>query len=653
MSYLKFDKTLMINLEHSLYKEMLRSNKSGAYSYSTIVDCNTRKYNGLLVVPLPEIDNSDHVLLSALDATVIQHGVEFNLGLHQYPGENFSPKGHKYIREYSCESTPKTLYRVGGVILSKELILVSHESRVLIKYTLLEAHSKTTLRFKPFLAFRKSESLCYENTAIDKQYEVVDNGIRMNLYAGYPNLFMQLSHQNDFVYQPDWYRQVEYMKENERGYAFNEDLFVPGYFELPIRTGESIIFSAGTGLLAPRRMKRLFDEEVNLRIPRSSFTNCLKNAASQFYNKQEDGQRYILAGYPWFKYRARDMFVALPGCTISAKNPGLFEAIIKTGIKAVENFMNDAPIDCKITEIQAPDVLLWFIKSIQEYGKHAGLEVCAERYGKIVLDVLDYIAANKHPNLKLEENSLLSTFGHDVPVSWMNSTIQGKPIVNRSGFIVEFNTLWYNSLLFGSELALQLGKEAKSKELLEKGEKVKDSFLTVFLNEHGYLYDYVDGNYKDYSVRPNMVFAVSLQHSPLNRSQKKSVLDFITKELLTPKGLRSLSPNSSGYQPQFEGNEEQRERAYHNGTAWPWLIGAYIEGYLEVYKYSGINFAQRIIYNFEEELTDRGIGTISELFDGDPPYRGRGGISFAMSVGELLRAHKLVKSMIARMESEL
>jgi predicted glycogen debranching enzyme len=653
MSYLKFDKTLMINLEHSLYKEMLRSNKSGAYSYSTVVDCNTRKYNGLLVVPLPELDGENHVLISSLDATVLQHGVEFNLGLHKYPGENFSPKGHKYIREYSCESTPCTVYRVGGVILSKELILVSHESRVLVKYTLLEAHSATKLRFKPFLAYRRADSLCHENNHINRTIELVENGMKMCLYGGYPDLFMQISHKNEFIEIPDWYRNIEYIKEQERGYAFNEDLFVPGYFEVSIKKGESIIFSAGTTPLPPRKMKPLFEKEVDLRVPRSSFTNCLKNAASQFYNKNEDGQRYLLAGYPWFKYRARDMFIALPGCTISAKNPGLFEAIFKTGIKAVRNFMENKPLDCLISEIEAPDVLLWFTRTIQEFAQHAGTENCAEQYGVVLMDVMDFLMQNKHPNLKLRSNGLLYTNGLDTPASWMNSTINGSPIVPRTGYLVEFNALWYNALRFASTIAEQLNHKSKSDKYTEIAQKVGDSFLNTFMNEHGYLCDSVNGTFRDYSVRPNMIFAVSLEFSPLGRSQKKIVLDFVTKELLTPKGLRSLSPKSSGYNPTFEGNEIQRERAYHNGTAWPWLLGPYVDAYLKVYGYSGTNLAQRIIYNFEEELTDRGVGTISELFDGNPPYRGRGGISFAMSVGELLRVHRLVKNRISTMEGEL
>lgn len=646
MSYLKFDKNLMINLEQSLLKEILRTNKSGAYSYSTIVDCNTRKQQGLLVIPLPELDGGNHVLMSTLDATVIQRGAEFNLGLHKYPGDNFSPKGHKYIREYECDYNPKTTYRVGGVILTKETIFVSHENRLLVKYSLIDAHSPTTLRFKPFLAFRNTMSLCRENSVINKECIPVENGVKACLYQKYPELFMQLSRKNKFITEPDWYRNIEYMKDQEQMYDYQEDLFVPGYFEVNIAKGESIIFSAGTSPLSPRKMSGLFEKETSLRTPRSSFTNCLKNAAYQFYNKHEDGQRYIIAGYPWFNYRARDMFISLPGLTISAKDPGLFDAIMDTGLKAIENFIEKKPLGCAISAMDDPDVLLWAVWSVQEYAKYNGLNKCFDKYGKVVFDIIEFIRKQKHDNLFLHENGLLYTNGHEKPVSWINSMINGKPITPRSGYLVEFNALWYNTLLFGVELSEFSEKKYHLNSYKKLADKTKTSFIEVFLNQHGYLYDYVDNNNPDWSVRPNMIFAASLEYSPLNAVQKKKIVDLVTKELLTPKGLRSLSPKSTGYLPNYEGNADQRALTCHQGPSYPWLIGPYLDAYLKIYKNSGLNFAQKVIYGFEEELNDRGIGTISEFFDGNPPYRARGGVSFAMNVAEILRIHRKMKNIM-------
>lgn len=650
MSYLKFDKSLMINLEQSLTKEMLRTNKSGAYSFSTIVDCNTRKYHGLLVLPLPELDGGNHVLISSLDATVIQRGAEFNLGLHKYPGGHFSPKGHKYIREYTCDYNPSTIYRVGGVLLSKDVIFLSFENRLLIRYTLLDAHSPTTLRFKPFLAFRNTMALCRENDLANSHCEPIDNGVKVCLYPGYPSLHLQLSHKNTFTHQPDWYRNIEYMKDQEQGYDYQEDLLVPGYFEVPIRKGQSVYFSAGTEPLSPRRMAYLFNRETGMRTPRTSFTNCLKNAAYQFYNKHADGQRYLIAGYPWFTYRARDLFVALPGLTIAAKDAGLFTAIMETGEKALRHFMDGRPLDCAIQEMDAPDVLLWAVWSLQQYATHVGLEAFRRKYGDLVQELVDFIRNQRHKGLSLRENGLLYAEGGRKPVSWMNAVWNGMPVVPRYGYLVEFNALWYNALCFSAELAEAAGDTELQARMLGLATQTGKAFIDVFLNQHGYLFDYVNEGPIDWSVRPNQVFAASLPYSPLDRMQRKRILDFVTKELLTPKGLRSLSPKSQGYTPNYEGSEEQRVRASNMGAAWPWLIGPYLEAYLKVYKTSGLMFAQRIIYGFEEELSERGIGTISELFDGDPPYRGRGGVSFAMNVAELLRIHRFVKQEFNRLQ---
>ena len=361
MSYLKFDKTVMINLEESLTREVLRTNRLGAYHSSTVVDCNTRKYHGLLVMPVPALDDDNHVLLSSLDETVIQHGAEFNLGLHKYGENNFSPKGHKYIREYTCDTVPRTVYRVGGVIFSKEKVFSMFENRIMIKYTLEDAHSATTLRFRPFLAFRSVKELTYANGNLNQNYTVVPNGIKMCLYPGYPELFMQFSKKVNFVFDPKWYYGIEYSKEQERGYPYKEDLFVPGYFEVPIKKGETIVFSAGDSQVATTRLKTLYDTEVAARTPRTSFYNCLKNSAQQFYFRPKKQDAYLLAGYPWFKVRARDLFLATPGCTLSIDDPVRFEKIMATALPALRAFMEDGAQDPVIQEIEQPDVILWAI----------------------------------------------------------------------------------------------------------------------------------------------------------------------------------------------------------------------------------------------------------------------------------------------------
>lgn len=643
MSYLRFEKAMMTNLQDSLPRELLRTNRSGAYSCSTIVDCNTRKYHGLLVVPVPGMDDDNHVLLSSLDPTVIQHGAAFNLGLHKYQGDNFSPKGHKYIREFDCDKVPTTVYRVGGVVLKKEVVFQHYEDRILIRYTLVDANSQTTLQFRPFLAFRSVRQFTHENSVASRDYKEVDNGISTCMYEGYPQLFMQFSKKNEFRFEPYWYRGLEYPKEQERGYASNEDLYVPGYFEMTIRKGESIVFSASTSETSTSKLKKMFDKEIETRSPRDNFFHCLVNAAHQFHNREANDDRYIFAGYPWFKCRARDQFISLPGLTLSIEEQNYFELVMQTAERGLREFMEGRELTVKIYEIEKPDVPLWCIWAIQQYAREVGRERCEKLYGKLLNDIVKFIESGSHPNLSLEKNGLLYADGKNEAITWMNSTVNGRPVVPRSGFIVEFNALWFNALKFVASMATLRGDDSKAEHYEQLAEKCKASFVETFLNDYGYLYDYVDGNMIDWSVRPNMIIVVALDYSPLDEKQKKGVLDVCTRELLTPKGLRSLSPKSGGYNPMYVGEQTQRDYAYHQGTAWPWLGGFYLEACLKLYKRTRLSFVERQMVGYEDEMYQHCIGTLPELFDGNPPFRGRGAISFAMNVAEVLRTLELLE----------
>lgn len=642
MSYLNFDKTLLINLDKSLTKEMIRTNRAGTYNSTTIIDCNTRKYHGQLVMPLPEIDNSNHVLLSSLDETVIQHGAEFNLGIHKFEGNNYSPNGHKYIRQFDCEIISRTVYRVGGVILSKEKLLVSFEPRVLIKYTLLEAHSPTLIRFKPFLAFRSVNKLTHQNDLADTSFNEIQDGICMGLYENYPRLCMQFSKKVTYHHQPDWYKNIEYYKEQERGYEFKEDLLVPGYFEIPIKKSESIIFSAGISEISPRKLKMLWDNELKTRNPRTDMFSCLKNSAEQFY-KREGDKTYLLAGYPWFGARARDQFVALPGCTLTIGRMDYFNAIMETAIPELQRFIDGERTGFKLEAIDDPDVLLLFLWTIQQYAKATSLLEAATRYSELATAIITFIRKQNHPNLFLHNNGLLYVNGAEKPATWMNAMENGWPITPRTGYVVEINALWYNALKFVSALTREIGNEHSADLLDYQAEIAREAFVNTFWNGT-YLYDYVDGNYNDAEVRPNMILAVALHFSPLDKVQQKSVVDICTRELLTPKGLRTLSPKSGFYRPSYVGGQLERDRNYHNGPVWPFTFGAFAMAYLRIYKQSGKSFLERMLIGFEAEMSEQCVSTLPELFDGNPPFKGHGGMSFAMSVAEVLRVLDVLKN---------
>jgi predicted glycogen debranching enzyme len=364
-------------------------------------------------------------------------------------------------------------------------------------------------------------------------------------------------------------------------------------------------------------------------------------APSKEYYSNDD--RYLLAGYPWFKCRARDTFISLPGLTLSIAEDEYFELVMRTAERGLREFMEDKPLSVKIYEIEKPDVPLWAVWAIQQYAKKLGKQRCKEMYGKLLRDIVTFIEDNKHPNMTLDDNGLVRIDGRDVAMTWMNSTANGRPVVPRTGYVVEINALWYNALRFTASLARDDQNEKDALHLEELAEKCKQSFVDTFLNEYGYLLDYVDGNTMDWSVRPNMIFAVALDYSPLNQQQMKSVLDVCTRELLTPKGLRSLSPKSGGYNPIYVGPQTQRDYAYHQGTAWPWLGGFYMEACLKLYKRTRLSFIERQMVGYEDEITYHCLGTISELFDGNPPFHGRGAMSFAMNVAEILRTLELLE----------
>jgi predicted glycogen debranching enzyme len=265
-------------------------------------------------------------------------------------------------------------------------------------------------------------------------------------------------------------------------------------------------------------------------------------------------------------------------------------------------------------------------------------------YTDLVARIVDYVIDGGHSNLRVEANGLVSTIGTSTPVSWMNSMLHGRPVIPRSGYLVEFNALWYNALMFAAMLAENdESMQERRKRWIEYAELTKPSFVETFLKDYGYLYDYVNGTYADPSVRPNMAVAIGLDYSPLDRRQRKGVLDVVTRELLTPKGLRTLSPKSYGYRPFYVGSPEERELALHGGPARPWLMGFYADAYLRVFGMSGVSYIDRMLIGFEDEMSQGCIGSLSQLYDGNPPFTGRGAISHATNIAEVLRTLRTLK----------
>lgn len=645
MSYIKYDKTQLINLEYSLSKELLRSNRAGAFANTTIIGCNTRKYHGLLITPQPGVDGGMHVLLSTLDETVIQHEAAFNLALHKFKGDIYLPKGHKYIRDFTTEPIPKLTYRVGGVVLTKEILFSSKDDLIMIRYTLVDAHSPTILRFKPFLAYRNIHSLTRSNIELNNRYTPVENGISMLPYEGYTPIYMQFSKEAEYTHVPDWYFNLEYSREKERGFDHLEDLFVPGFFEVPIEKGESIIFSAGIFEIKAGTLDKLFNAEVNRRVPRDSFGHCLDNSAQQFIEDRA-GKTYILSGFPWHGVSARNTFISLPGLLLVNGDSKTFTDVVRSMVSEMQGPLFPSFNGLYLKSYNSADAPLWFFWALQQYeritGDSAGIW---KDYGSVMKKIIDGYKEGTLFNLRLLNNGLVYAGEPGNALTWMDARVAGNPVTPRTGVCVEINALWYNALRYIAALAGSSGSKELEKEYSGMAAHTRESFLAEFwIPGKNILADYINGDFRDTSLRPNQLFAVSMPYSMLSEEQMKSVVDLMQKELLTERGLRTLSPRNPLYKGDCHGNEYDRGNAYHQGTVWPWLIGHFAEAYLRVYGYAGIGLIKRYYDGFEPVMQEAGIGTISEVYDGDPPQQPGGGISYAPNVAELLRTRWLLEN---------
>jgi predicted glycogen debranching enzyme len=639
MSYLKFDKEQLINLEYSLYREILRSNRAGSYISTTLNGCNTRKYHGLLVCPISNFGGEKHVLLSSLDVSIVQGEEEFNLGIHRYRGGVYEPKGHKYIQNIEFGQIPKITYRIATAELTMERVLSEKKEQILIRYTLEDTTEKTILRFKPFLAFRNMHSLSKANLFVNSKYRTVSNGIGTRLYDGYPELFMQFSKKNEFVPVPDWYYNIEYLKELHRGYDYLEDLFVPGYFELSLDPGESIIFAAGTEISVPVSLKQRFTREQKKRISRFTFLSSLKHAGEQFILKNKN-ETSIVAGFPWYDGITRQSFVSLPGLALSTNKNSLYTEVLNTYKKYLNKGLFPDNIHSRQPVYNSADASLWFIWAVQQFAKtQRSPRGVWLNYSYTVKEILEAYRKSLPEFVQITKEGLIYAEKEYTALTWMNSYSNGKPVVQRAGLAVEINALWYNAIVF----ALEMARVSNDLKFINKWEAMPKKIALGFLNTfwqpgHEHLADVVKNGTPDWAVRPNMVIAAAMDHSPLSKEQKKLILSETKRRLLTPRGLRTLSPDHLRYKGVVEGGPDQREAGIHMGAAWPWLMQFFVKAYLEIHGKGGLPFIRQILETFEETVTEHCVGTLSEMYNGDPPHKAKGAVSQAWNVAGIVHA---------------
>ncbi len=638
MSGIIFDKSELSNLEYSLKREILSTNRAGGYMSTTIVCCNTRKYHGLLVVPAPELDNENNfVLLNSLDETIIQHEHSFNLAIHRFPN-TYEPKGHKYIIDFKYTPVPTITYRVGGVVIKKEMLWIHSRTQLMIRYTLVEARSETKLALRPFISFRNSHQLSKTNMIADTHSYSIDEGVKYRMYDKFPSLHIQMDSAHEYVVAPDWHYNFEYTEEAKRGYPCYEDLLTPGYFEMDIKKGQSIIISCSTEQVKSKKIKELFESEIAKRSNKVDLISCLKHAARQFV-VQHGKKTELVAGYPWFGRWGRDTFIALPGVTLTQGNVDQCTAVIDTMVSEIQSglFPN---MGSAYNSVDAP---LWLFWTLQQLEEHLGAETIWKRYGRVMKGILESYAAGIDDVISVRENGLVWASSKTHAMTWMDAMVDGKPVTGREGYQVEINALWYNAICYCLELATKFRNRKFIKEWESKPEVIKTAFNKLFwIESDRYLADYV-AEKQNTDIRPNQVIATSLKYRMVDDSQINSILGVITKHLLTPKGLRTLSPVDPKYKGRCEGDQPTRDRAYHQGTTWVWLLEHYVAANFILRGDEYIDTATEIFRNFNEDISTYGVGTIAEIYDGDPPYTPRGTISQAWSVGALLRIMEMIE----------
>ena len=639
MSALTFDKNELGNLEYSLQREVLSTDRRGGYMSTTIVCCNTRRYHGLMVAPIGRGDQTC-VLLSSLDETIVQHDQSFNLAIHRFRGV-YEPRGHKYITDFAYTPTPTITYRVGGVILRKELLWIHKRTQLMIRYTLLDSPADIRLRLRPFFAYREKEALTHANMEANGRSYPVQGGVKNRLYEGYPWLYLQTNRPDaEFVAAPDWYYGFEYPQELARGYDGYEDLLTTGYFELPLSKGQSVIFSASVEEMASSaEIGALFDRALARRTHKIDFHSLLRHSARQFVIRRPDGRTEVMAGYPWLTAQiAREAFMSLPGITLEQDHK---EDCIDV-LDSVCRTLRDGDFAGSASAAQEADAPLWFFWTLQRLEAQIGAKKIWKHYGEAMKQVLESYKRGVAGRVVLNDNGLVWASSDEVPLTWMNSVIDGRSVTPRNGYQVEVNALWYNAVRYALRLAGEAGDTKFVKAWEKLPERTVASFNELFRLPEGYLADCVGCDGANTDIRPNMIVACGLPYKMLDEQTQLEVIRTVRQHLLTPKGLRSLSPRNPLYKGSQEGTPAERDFAGKNGSVWPWLLSFYVSACFDIDGDAFLPQAEEILAGFEEDIQTYGIGSIGELFDADPPFAPRGAISQAWSVAAVLDIYGMI-----------
>jgi len=638
----------------SFRDEWLETNEIGGYASGTVAGCRTRKYHGLLVASLASPPGR-FLLLAGYEDSLLSGKTETPLACHRYPGV-LHPGGYRFLTSFSLDLCPAFTFQNGPCRVTRQILMPHGENTVLVRYSLEQPDTPVTLRLKPLLAFRDHHWLKQEDTAIRTAVDRHGNGFDISPYDGMPTLHIRTSIPSVFHDQPDWYRNFEYEREAERGYDYRESLFCPGFLEVALRQGQDVVVAASAAPV-PTTLEEAWNKEItrrrriSLSLPEpgagtppesAALLPGLIRAGRQFVIRTPTGRPAIVAGYPWFDDWGRDTLISLPGLTFCSGDPETGIAILQSVGNAerdglIPNFFAADPAH---HAYNAVDASLWYFRSVQHMLQSTGdFETIRSRFWPVMQRILAHFMQGTRNRIFMNENGLLHAGSHDTQLTWMDAKSHGRPVTPRHGYAVEINALWYNALCFSASLGDRFQDPLPWPTDLP--DRCRAAFLRLFwLEDSASLADSFADGQLDGSTRPNQILAVSLPFTPLSPAQQAGVVEKVRRELLTPYGLRTLAPSDPAYRGRYEGNQDERDAAYHQGTVWPWLLGHYAEALLRVApdrKAAASDLLATIRPLLDYVVRDGGLGQVPEIFDGDPPHRPNGCFAQAWSVAELIR----------------
>ena len=590
------------------------------------------------------------LLLSKLEETLVLGDRRIDLSTNEYTGA-IHPEGYLLLSNFRLNPFPTWTFEIEGVCLEKTVFMPQGSNTVQVEYKLLQAPagSEPVLELRPLIAFRDYHSTTHENGSLNTLINSSPNAASVQPYPGLPRLYF--AHDADQLHkQGYWYKNFLYRKERERGLDFQEDLFNPFMLSWKLSKQRGAIVVASTeqrniGQAAAihkaelqRRQKLIASSPVD-----EPLVCALTSAADQFLARRGD-EWTVIAGYPWFTDWGRDTMISLPGLTLFTGRSDIAKSILRnfahhTDMGMLPNRFSDSGEDAEFNTV---DATLWFFEAARVYAAATNdYDFLHQELYPVFNQIIEFHIKGTRYNIQVAENGLLNAGAPGAQLTWMDAKIGDWVVTPRSGKPVEIQALWYNALRIMEDLAARFGDEERRKKYSGMASLASLTFNSVFWNKDaGCLYDVVNGGPPDASIRPNQIFAVSLHHSMLSPERARAVVETIEKELLTPVGLRTLSPSDPRYRATYEGNQYSRDSAYHQGTVWPWLLGPFVSAFVRVNDGTAQSRARahELLRGIEQHLTEAGLGQVSEIFDGDAPHHPRGCFAQAWSVAEILRA---------------